>query len=64
VVTRKHYVAIAAALAATRPIPNGRDIHAPAHFVQWLCDRGVIIGVLAADNPRFDPARFIKATEA
>jgi len=67
--TRKDYEAIAAALARTRPgiVQSG----APADFfpkgrlfAQWLVTRDALIGVLAADNPRFDRPRFIRATEA
>lgn len=53
--TRKDYVLIAEALASARPLDG-----ATAASVHWqachaMCD------ALAADNPRFDRERFLKA---
>lgn len=67
--TRKHYRAIAAALALVRPA-DAREFpqssNEPPRFMrnQWLVDRDAIANVLADDNPAFDRARFIRATEA
>jgi phytoene dehydrogenase-like protein len=55
--TRKHYIALAAALAATRP-EDGPAYDAWCAVVVAICD------VLAADNPRFDRGRFQYAATA
>jgi len=75
--TRKHYVALAKALALSRPtiaahtrtsaVGNNtfvNHITFDAMLVQWIADREVLMGTLNADNPRFDRERFIAATEA
>lgn len=68
--TRKNYVAIAAALARTRPwdgpLTPELAMDAPERrwFEQWRVTRDAIIGVLQHDNPAFDRVRFIQATEA
>lgn len=59
--TRKDYVAIARAFAATRP-PRTR-VNLEDDF-QWDEDRRAIVRVLAADNSRFDEERFLAACEA
>lgn len=71
--TRKDYIELAAALARTRP--NGRQITpedeadeqenatSRAYMAQWRVTRDAIMGVLQADNERFDRIRFIRATE-
>ena len=52
--TRKDYVAIAAAIAAVRRTAG--ENFSKVDAVAWaLCD------VLAADNPRFDRGRFLNA---
>lgn len=56
--TRKHFEALAAALAASRPAPD-----APAvYWRQWYADRDAIANVCEASNKRFDRDRFIFAT--
>jgi hypothetical protein len=67
--TRKDYVAIAAALARTRPDPQVSPDGQNTFFDgikgrQWAVTRDAIIGALQADNPRFDRVRFVRATEA
>ena len=57
--TRKDYIAIADALAQTRPV---EDL-SPDQWDQWDNDRATIAVVLSADNPRFDRERFYTATE-
>lgn len=60
--TRKHYEAIAAAFARIRP---DRDMGASdEQFDQWATDVLAISAVLAADNVRFDRARFYAACGA
>jgi hypothetical protein len=75
--TRKDYVALAAALARTRPNPVVTSCSCP-HDVpghvntftdgisrkQWVTVRDGIAEALVADNPTFDLARFARATEA
>ena len=51
--TRKDYVAIAAAIKTADRYDDGEQI--AAAIVQNIA------GVMAADNPRFDRARFLKA---
>lgn len=64
--TRKDYVALADAFARTRPNPLTVDVGKPAITLraQWNVTRDAVASVLQADNPRFDRARFIRATEA
>lgn len=55
--TRKDYVAIAAALAKEKPGTNwDRN-----KMVQWELDTVAIADVFARDNPRFDRQRFLSA---
>lgn len=53
--TQRHFVALAAALDATRP-----DNDAP-NFDQWAADVRAVADVCAAANDRFDRDRFIAA---
>jgi hypothetical protein len=55
--TKKTFEAVAAALAESRDAFNGSD----GMLVQWNEDVRVIADVFAADNPRFDRARFYRA---
>jgi hypothetical protein len=55
--TRKDYTALAAALANVRPI-HGEDARFHAQF---NLDAHAVADVLAADNARFDRARFLAA---
>jgi hypothetical protein len=56
--SRKDFIALARALASTRP---------PATIIreysQWMEDRRAILSALRV-NPRFDAGRFVLATEA
>lgn len=52
--TRKHYEALAAALLATRPMSDERFAGGNDAVV-------AVAAALAADNPRFDRARFLAA---
>ena len=76
--TRKHYIALAAALARTRPDINDRPftthsavgnntmvnhISYDAAADAWTAVRDAITDTLDADNPNFDRKRFIAATE-
>lgn len=65
--TRKHYIALAAALARTRPEEwNSTDPSSPfmdGLSAEWRVTRDAIASVLQADNPNFDRARFYAATE-
>lgn len=54
--TRKDYKAIAAGFASNEP-PAGSTLRR----LQWLEDINEVARVFAADNPRFDRARFFKA---
>jgi hypothetical protein len=56
--SRKHYVALAAALASNRPLEGQ-----PQAVEQWTTDCKRIADALASDNPRFDRDRFIGACE-
>ena len=65
--TRKDYIAIADALAQTRPDSTMLDPIVVKESVeiwdQWLRDRRRVADVLASDNPRFDRQRFYDACE-
>lgn len=62
--TRKHYVALAKALASSRPYIAQRSTREQrACLAVWHETRKQIISVLAADNANFDASRFIEATE-
>lgn len=54
--TKKDYVKIAAVLNETRP-----EKDTPILLAGWRAITGHIADMLAADNPRFDRARFLKA---
>jgi hypothetical protein len=54
--TRKDYIALAAALVRSRPL-----VEKGAARDQWLRDVGSIARALAEDNSRFDQARFVDA---
>ena len=58
--TRKDYVAIAAALNAARPHDFQREIDL-GRKEGWSAAVHLVAGTMAADNPRFDRARFLKA---
>ena len=60
--TRKHFVALAAALAASRP-DRGSIAERSAAFAQWCEDREAVASVCAASNPAFARGRFLVATE-
>jgi hypothetical protein len=53
---RRHYEALAKSLQAS----CAYDVHA---YPQWLLDCEAIAYMLAADNPRFNRARFLAACE-
>ena len=68
--TAKDYRALAAALAGTRPDPVTSEWNGTVNTFtdciardRWARDRDAVADVLAADNPRFDRARFDAATE-
>lgn len=56
--TRKHFKALALALAAERPGRDGSD-----EFWKWVACREAVADVCAAFNSNFDRGRFIAATE-
>ena len=58
--TRRDYVRIAAALAATRPTYEG-DTFGRAIADQWRADVLALADMLGTDNPRFDRDRFCRA---
>jgi hypothetical protein len=68
--TRKDYVGLADAFARTRPERPEHPAETPLDGLrngwreQWLVTRDAVASVLQYDNPRFDRARFIRATEA
>lgn len=61
--TRKDYVALARAFYRSRPIDVGQRSAdaAQASLATWLESVEYVSHVLAADNPRFDRARFERA---
>jgi hypothetical protein len=66
--TRRDYIRIAAALSAARPLgvtdsgtTAADSARQGAKRGQWLADCGALADALAADNPRFDRARFYAA---
>jgi hypothetical protein len=62
--TRKHYKALAAALAAARPqLPAGSTKHQLAQYETWLEIRGNIMEALQELSDNFDRRHFINATE-
>ena len=56
--TRKHFVALAIALAETRP-----PVEADAARMQWSSTRQALVRAIEAFNPRFERDRFYRATE-
>ena len=56
---RKYCVALAAAIRAFYDDYDREPIHTVNGAVEYLADN--IADTLAADNPRFDRARFLKA---
>ncbi len=59
--TRKDYVAIAAAFAKSGTVAFTGAPLTGAALAQWQYDIACIADVFAADNARFDRARFIAA---
>jgi len=60
--TRKDYVAIAAALKGARLEGHGLNSASTRYISeQWALCVGHVAGVMANDNPRFDRARFLAA---
>jgi hypothetical protein len=53
---RRHYQAIAEALATVRPTPHDRKAYS-----SWCEAALAIADVFRSDNPRFDDARFWRA---
>lgn len=53
--TRKHFTAIAKALATTRPSGDAKRV------AQWLRDVEAMANTCAETNPRFDRVRFVDA---
>lgn len=62
--TRKDYVALAEALSLTEPSKSvdSQGVITPQWHV-WLVTVDSIANTLAADNPRFDRDRFLKACQ-
>lgn len=65
--TRKDYVALAGALHKAQPT-DGRSTRGMLYasdyeHKQWTMDVAEIANVLAADNPRFDRERFLRAAQ-
>jgi len=60
--TKKHFTALAAALAFTRPDPADPGFVQP-NQITWKLTRDAIADVCARFNPNFDRDRFITATE-
>lgn len=62
--TRKDYIALAAAFAVTRPYVAKRSTHEQrVAYEVWHHTRSQIMQVLAADNYNFNRSCFIDATE-
>lgn len=63
--TKKHFIALAAALAQERPTPMGGDEEAfwEEAVGTWARTRNAIADVCARFNPNFDRDRFVAATE-
>jgi len=63
--TRKDYVALAEALHGAKPVPMAYQSAEAWEIgnVYWRECMIAISDVLAADNPRFDRERFIKACQ-
>lgn len=55
--TKKDYIAFAAAFRLSEPSQDGNDASRP----QWEEDVMTIAQVLERDSPRFDRAKFLKA---
>jgi hypothetical protein len=55
--TRRDYKLIARALYQSKP----SDISGRIIYLQWEKTRNAICQALAADNPRFDPVKFLSA---
>lgn len=53
----RHYRAIAATLAKTKPMPG----YSAMASTKWLADITALADMFAADNPRFDRERFLEA---
>jgi len=60
---KKDYQAIARALHGARPGLDADGIHAYGREFNWRPIVAAIADVMAADNPRFDRARFVEACE-
>ena len=56
--TRKHFVALANALACSRPV-QGEDFEEAT--AQWRCDIQAVADVCREQNPNFDRERFLNA---
>jgi len=54
--SKKHYIALAAALAAVRPLPSQH-----AQMLRWQLCRNAVSRVLKQDNPAFSESLFQKA---
>lgn len=59
--SRKDYQSIAAALCETQPAVVDGDRCNDALRNQWQATVSAIADVFAADNPRFDRVRFLRA---
>lgn len=62
--TKKDYIKLAEAFARHRPFdgPSVRR-NASDSWVMWNVLRFEVVGLLSLDNPRFDAAKFVAATE-
>ena len=64
--TKKDFIAFAAALKATMPVYTGDHGHADyayhcEEYAQWKQDVIAVLEVCAKSNPAFDKGRFIEA---